>query len=54
MWAIVSNDNNEILNIYVFPINKETGLKYGPEDITTSPDVRLIEVDDSCQVGDAI
>ncbi len=50
-WAIVSNATNEILNIYIFPVNFETGIPYGPEDITTASDVRLIEIDDSLDVG---
>jgi hypothetical protein len=54
MWVIVSNKTNEILNIYVFPVNKETKLSYGPEDITTDTSVRLIEVSDECKVGDIL
>lgn len=53
-YAIVSNETNEIINMYTFPINKETGEPYTAADVTTAPDVRLIEVKEGLKVGDLV
>lgn len=41
-----------ILNDYILPKDYITGYQYQASDVTTDPDVELIQVNDSVQIGD--